>query len=162
MTFENMVARYRKITEHINDMKYCIESLQGELAVLDAQIFVACMEDKEKFNVFKRKTSSAGLAGREYFVMTFARKIERRLSPLARLDDQEWLATIEPRFVKSKLIFQSAALNAAVSSGEITDENLKDMGLRYVNSASLTVKRIPNDTELSKLRADAEALVGDE
>ena len=161
MTFENMVARYRKITEQINDMKDCIDSLQGELAVLDAQIFVACMEDKEKFNVFKRKTSSAGLAGREYFVMTFARKIERR-APTQRLDDQEWLATIEPRFVKSKLIFQSAALNAAVSSGEITDENLKDMGLRYVNSASLTVKRIPNDTELSKLRADAEALVGDE
>ena len=41
-------------------------------------------------------------------------------------------------------------------------EELKDMGLRYVASASLNVKRIPNDAELKQLRAEAESLARDE
>ena len=161
MTFENMVARYRKISEHIEELKDVVTSLQGELSTLDAEIFTACMANRGKFNVYQRKTSSAGLVGREYFVMTFAKKVDRR-GPTQRLDDQEWLATIDSRYVKQKLVFQSAAINAAVSSGEVSDGKLRDMGLRYVDTASLKVRRIPNDKELYQLREEAKALVEDE
>ena len=159
MTFENKVARYRKLTEHIEELKSIVDSMEGERMMLEADIITDCMKRPAvRFNVFMRKTSSAGLAGREYFTLAFSRRLERTLGPKARLDDQEWLATtVDQRYVKEKLVFQPSAVNAAVAKGELDEDGLKAMDLRYGTAASLTVKRIPNDTELRQIRAEAEA-----
>ena len=160
MTFENTVARFRKCVEQRDELKDIVDALNGECETLEASIIDACMNDPGLFNVFKRKTSSAGLVGRNYFQVAFSKTLTRKNSG-DRLDDQEWLSGLSAQYVRSKLSLSAAKVKADYSEGSLSDAALRDMGLKYGDKVSVTVKRIPDDAELATIREDAEALVGE-
>ena len=160
MNFENTVSRFRKVSEHIAELSEIVDALKAERDALEAEALGHCFDHMELYNVFTRKNSCAGLVGREFFRVTFASRVERR-GAKARLDDQEWLSTLSGRYVKRTLALQPSVVRAELSSGALTDAALCKMGLRLGTKATLSVKRIPNDAELAKVREDAAALVGD-
>ena len=160
MTFESMVARVRSIQEHIERMQDIIDTLKGEKDSLEASI-LGTLEDKpELYNVYVRKNASAGLAGRNMFKVTFSTTLAR-LGELDRLDDQEWLASLDENYTKEKLSLRASAIRSAYSAGELTDGALRSMRLKYVNKASLTVSRIPEESEINDLTDSAEQLAED-
>ena len=160
MTFENTVARYRKCVEHRDELKDIVDALNGECQRLEDNIVEGCVCDKRLFNVFTRKTSAAGLVGRNYFQVTFSKSLARR-GKYNRLDDQAWLAGLPQQYVASRLSLQASKIKADYASGALTDDDLSGLGLAYEDKPSLIVKLIPSDAALAKIREDAEALVGD-
>ena len=161
MTFENTVARFRKCCEHRDELLSIVEGLKGEIEALEADIIDACMADPSLFNVFKRKTSSAGLVGRNYFQVSFSKKLQRSEEG-DRLDEQEWLAGLAQQYVKSKLSISASKIRADYSAKRLDDKALGDMGLAYGDDVSLTVKYIPDEATLAQIKRDAEALAGAE
>lgn len=159
MTFENMVARVRKVQEHIEKMQDIIDTLKGEKDSLEASILVQLDKRPELYNVYVRKNASAGLAGRNLFKVSFSTTLAR-LGELDRLDDQEWLATLDENYTKSKLSLRASSIRSAYSAGELTDGALRSMRLKYVNKASLTVSRIPDESEINDLTDSAQELAG--
>ena len=157
MTFENMIARVRKIQEHVDEMQEIIDTLKGEKESLEASILVALDNNPELYNVYVRKNASAGIVGRNMFKVTFSTTLAR-LGELDRLDDQEWLATLDENYTKSKLSLRASAIRSAYSAGEITDGALRSMRLRYVNKASLDISHIPDESEINDLTESAEQL----
>ena len=157
MTFDNMIARVRRIDENIEKMQDAIDTLKGEKDSLEASILVQLGQHPELYNVYVRKNASAGMAGRNLFKVTFSTTLAR-LGELDRLDDQEWLATLRGEFTKSKLSLRASAIRSAYSAGELTDGALRSMRLRYVSKASLTVSHIPDESEVNDLTDSAEAL----
>ena len=161
MTFENTVARYRKCVEQRDELKDIVDALNGECETLEATIIDTCLNDPSLFNVFKRKTSSAGLVGRNYFQVSFSKKLQRSEEG-DRLDEQEWLAGLAQQYVKSKLSIAASKIRADYSAKRLDDKALDDMGLAYGDDVSLTVKYIPDEATLAQIKRDAESLAGEE
>ena len=160
MTFENTVARYRKCVEQRDELKDIVDALNGECETLEASIIDACMNDPSLFNVFKRKTSSAGLVGRNYFQVSFSKSLMRR-GATDRLDDQEWLAGLDQQYVREKKMLSASKVKADYAEGTLTDAALRDMDLVYGDKVSVTAKHIPDDAELAAIKQQANALVGE-
>ena len=161
MTFENTVARFRKCVEQRDELKDIVDALNGECETLEASIIDACMNDPGLFNVFKRKTSSAGLVGRNYFQVAFSKTLTRKNSG-DRLDDQEWLSGLSAQYVKTKLSISASKVRADYSAKRLDDKALRDMGLKYGDDVSLSVKYIPDEATLAQIKRDAEELAGEE
>lgn len=157
MTFENMVARVRKIDEHIEEMLDIVESLKGERECLEAKILEQLDAQPGLYNVYVHKNESAGLVGRSLFKVAYSTSLAR-LGAKDRLDDQEWLATLDGEYVATRLALSASKLRADYSAGKLDDAALRSMRLRYVRKASLTVGRIPDETELNALKRSAEEL----
>ena len=160
MTFENTVARYRKCVEHRDELKDIEDALNGEIQKLEAEIVAECLANNELFNVFERKTSSAGLVGRNYFQVTFSKSLVRR-GKYARLDEQDWLRNLPNQYVATKRSLLASKIIADYSAGKITETDLREKDLSLNAKPSLTVKLIPSDAALAKIREYAEALVDD-
>ena len=77
MTFENMIARVRKIQEHVDEMQEIIDTLKGEKESLEASILVTLDNNPELYNVYVRKNASAGIVGRNMFKVTFSTTLAR-------------------------------------------------------------------------------------
>lgn len=157
MTFENMVARVRKINEHIDEMLDIIDSLKGERECLEAKILEQLDETPELYNVYVHKNESAGLVGRNLFKVAYSTSLAR-LGGKDRLDDQDWLCTLNGAYLTTKLTLSAAKLRADYTAGKLDDAALRSMRLRYVRKASLTIGRIPDETELNALKRAAETL----
>ena len=160
MTFENKLARYRKVSEHLDELKDIVDGLKGEKEMLEHEILVDCANDLSKYNVFVRRNCAAGLVGHEYFMVKFADTLVRSRQG-ARLDDQEWLSGISPEYTKCRLSLMKSKVNADFSEGNITEDALRGMGLKYDKEPSLTAKRIPDDASLEQVKRDAETLVSE-
>ena len=162
MTFENMVARVRKIGEHIKEMLDIVESLKCERECLEAKILEQLDAQPGLYNVYVHKNESAGLVGRSLFKVAYSTSLAR-LGAKDRLDDQEWLESIWKHDVgvhyqMSKRILLAGKIAADYKAGKLDDAALRSMRLRYVRKASLTVGRIPDETELNALKRSAEEL----
>ena len=157
MTFDNMIARVRKIDENIEQMQDAIDSLKGEKDSLEEKILTTLNGNPELFNVYVRKNASAGMAGRNLFKVTFSKTLAR-LGELDRLDDQEWLATLDSRYTKTKLSLKAAAIRSDYSAGDLTDALLRRMRLHYADKQSLVISHVPDDSEVAALTETAENL----
>ena len=157
MTFENMIARMRKIQDHIERMKELTDALNNEKDALEASVLVTLADHPEYYNVFIRKTSSAGMVGRNLFKVTFSTTLSR-LGEYDRIDDQDWLATIESRYLRTKYELNKAVIRSDYKAGELTDGALRTMRLRYIPKASLKVSGSPEDSEVNDLADSAETL----
>ena len=161
-SFENTVARYRKTAEMVDELKDYVNTLSAERDALEAEIVAHCAEHPEAYNVFMRKTSSAGIVGRSMFTVAFSQQLARTMHG-ERLDDQEWLKSnaalkTGAPYVASKMSLLSGKVNADFKSGKLSERELRMLGLKYERKASVTARRIPNDAELAAIRRDAEAL----
>ena len=159
--FENKVARFRKCRQMAVELKETAKTLEAECAVLEGQIFDEITMTPSRLNVFIRKTSSAGLAGRNMFTVSFSKEVARRHA-LDRLDDQEWLEQVSKKYTVSKLSLLKNKINADFKAGKLDEDKLRDMDLRYERKASLTVSLVPSDADLSRIREEALKLAGDE
>ena len=90
MNFENTVARFRKVSEMVDELKEYVNTLSAERDALEEDIIAHCAKDEGVYDVFRRKNSAAGIVGRNLFTVTFSEQLERTEKG-ARLDDQEWL-----------------------------------------------------------------------
>ena len=162
MNFENTVARFRKVSEMVDELKEYANTLAAERDKLEEDIIVHCAKDEGVYNVFKRKTSGAGVVGRNMFTVTFSEQLERTLIG-ARLDDQAWLESLaldDPAsWVATKKELRKSKVTADFKAGEVSVAELKRFGMRFGIRAHVTAKRIPNDAELEMLRSTAEALI---
>ena len=161
MTFENTIARYRKVSEHLEELKDIVDSLKAEREALEASVIDSCLRNESLFNVFMRKTSSAGLVGRNYFQVSFSKKLQRSEEG-DRLDEQDWLAGLAEQYVKTKLSISASKVRADYSAKRLDDKALRDMGLKYGDDVSLSVKYIPDEATLAQIKRDAEELAGEE
>ena len=161
MTFENTIARYRKCVEQRDELKDIVDALNGECETLEASVIDSCLRNESLFNVFMRKTSSAGLVGRNYFQVSFSKKLQRSEEG-DRLDEQDWLAGLAEQYVKTKLSISASKVRADYSAKRLDDKALRDMGLKYGDDVSLSVKYIPDEATLAQIKRDAEELAGEE
>ena len=164
-SFENTVARFRKIAEMVDELKGYTKALTAERDALEAEIIEHCAEHPDVYNVFMRKTSSAGLVGRNFFTVTFSEQLERRQAG-KRLDDQDWLDNWSnteegQKYQTTKRSLLASKIAADYKAGNLDDGNLRFMGVKFDKMAHVTAQRIPNDAELAKIRRDAEALAED-
>jgi hypothetical protein len=158
-SFENTVARFRKCSEMIEELKEYVNTLTAEREHLEGEIIAYLAKHEEAYNVFKRKTSSAGVVGRNLFTVAFSEQLMRRSSADARLDDQRWLKDfIFCGYRDSKLSLLKSKINADYKAGFLDERSMRNMDLTYGLKASLTVRRVPNDAEIAALRSEAEAL----
>ena len=157
MTFDNMIARVRRIDENIQLMLDAIDALKGEKDSLEASILTVLADHPELYNVYIRKNVSAGMVGRNLFKVTFSTSLSR-LGEHDRLDEQEWLATIESRYLRTKYELNKAVIRSDYKAGELTDGALRTMRLRYIPKASLKVSGSPEDSEVNDLTDSAETL----
>ena len=162
-SFENTVARYRKASEMIEELKECLETLTAECGKLESEIVEYLAANPKAYNVYQRKTSSAGLVGRNFFTVTFSQELARTQAG-KRLDDQEWLSKlwadkVGVNYQTTKRSLLKSKVNADVKAGTLDAATMKALGLKYERKASVVVKRIPEDAELATLRSEAEALV---
>ena len=155
MTFDNMVARVRRIDENIQLMLDAIDALKGEKDSLEASILTVLADHPELYNVYIRKNVSAGMVGRNLFKVTFSTSLSR-LGEHDRLDEQEWLATIESRYIRTKMELDKSAIRSDYKAGELTDATLRTMRLHYVDKARLLVSHSPDDSEVAALVENAE------
>ena len=154
-SFENTVSRYRKIDEMIEELKDYVNTLTGERDMLGAEIVSHLATHPAAYNVFKHKTSSAGIVGRNMFTVAFSEQL-CRTKPNARLDDQEWLKSdVDDKYFKSKLLLLTSKVNADFKSGKLDASSLRKMGLDYRRVGNVSVSRIPNDSELDAIREEA-------
>ena len=163
MNFENTVSRYRKVSEMVDELKEYANTLAAERDSLEAGIIATCSKDPSLYNVFRRKTGSAGIVGRNMFTVTFSEQLER-IKANKRLDDQEWLAKTDfaqntGKWVGTKLFLRTSKVVADYKCGATTLGELEHFGLCLGRCAHVTAKRIPNDAELEVLRSTAEALI---
>ena len=160
MTFEKTLARFRKVSETLEELKDALVALTGERDKLEHEILIVCANDVSKYNVFVRKNGAAGLDGREYFNVTFYDALVRARQG-QRLDDQKWLVTVDEKYKKSNAVLMKSKVNADHAAGILTDADLRAMGLRYEKSPRLSVKRIPGDVDIQAYLDAAEELHGD-
>ena len=163
MNFENTVARFRKVSEMVDELKEYVNALSAERDSLEADIIATCAEVPSLYNVFNRKTSSAGIVGRNMFMVTFSEQLERAKDG-ARLDDQAWLAETNlvletDKWVGTKLFLRTSKVVADFKAGIVSEAELRSLGMKFGRCAHVTAKRIPNDAELKVLRSTAEALI---
>ena len=161
MTFENMIARVRRIQDHIERMKELTDALKNEKEALEASVLVTLADHPEYYNVFIRKTSSAGMAGRNLFKVTFSTSLSR-LGEYDRIDDQDWLATIESRYLRTKYELNKAVIRSDYKAGDLTDGALRRMRLHYTDKQSLVISHVPSDSEVAALTEEAEKIGGDD
>ena len=161
-SFENTVARFRKASEMIEELKDCIESLTAECGKLESEIVEYLAANPKAYNVYQRKTSSAGLVGRNFFTVTFSQELARTQAG-KRLDDQVWLDElwaddVGVNYQLMKRVLLKSKVNADVKAGKLDAATMKALGLKYERKASIVVKRIPDDAVLSALQKEAESL----
>lgn len=157
-SFENTVARFRKTSEMVDELKSYVNTLSAERDKLEVDIIDHLAAHPEAYNVFKRKTSSAGIVGRNMFTVAFSEQLERKTSG-KRLDDQAWLMdVVSKNYRQSRHSLLTSKINADFKAGILDDSKLRALDLKYGRKASLTVRRIPNDAELAALRSEAESL----
>ena len=157
-SFENTVARFRKCAEMVDELKGYTNTLAAERDKLQDEIIAHLAANPSAYNVFKRKTSSAGLVGRNMFTVAFSEQLQRN-NAKARLDDQKWLNDfVFAGYRDTKHSLLKSKINADFKAGLLDEKGLQTMDLTYGKKASLTVRRVPNDAELSALRSEAEAL----
>ena len=158
MNFENTVSRFRKVSEHIAELSEIIDALKAERDALEAEALGHCFDHMELYNVFTRKTSSAGIVGRELFTVAFSDQLARRTKGKA-LDDQGWLRDdVFAGYRQSKLSLMKSKINADYKAGILDEKTMKVLDLTYAKVGSLIVRRVPKDSELAEIRAAAEAL----
>ena len=162
MNFENTVARFRTVSEMVDELKEYTNTLAAERDKLEEDIIATCYKDPSLYNVFRRKTGSAGIVGRNMFTVPFSEQLERAKDG-ARLDDQAWLESLaldDPAsWVATKKELRKSKVTADFKAGEVSVAELKRFGMRFGIRAHVTAKRIPNDAELEVLRSTAEALI---
>ena len=157
-SFENRVSRFRKLEEMIGELKEYVNSLTAERDILQTEIVVETLHKPRLFNAFIRKTSSAGIVGRNMFTVTYSDRL-CRTQDKARLDDQDWLHyNVGSDYYSIKLELQASKIKADVKSGRLDDEKLKKMGLSICRVGSLKVGRIPSDAELNAIREEAASI----
>ncbi len=126
--------------------------------MLGAEIVSHLATHPAAYNVFKHKTSSAGIVGRNMFTVAFSEQL-CRTKPNARLDDQEWLKSdVDGKYFKSKLLLLTSKVNADFKSGKLDASSLRKMGLDYRRVGNVSVSRIPNDSELDAIRKEAASI----
>ena len=157
-SFENTVSRYRKLDEMINELKEYVNALTAEREKLNAEIVIETLNKPRLFNAFQRKTSSAGIIGRNLFTVTFSDKL-CRTEDKARLDDQEWLRNaVSDEYYSCKLELLASKVKADIKSGRLDKAKLKKMGLTVCKVGNLKVSRIPSDAEFPAIKAEASRL----
>ena len=164
-SFENTVARFRKTAEMVEELKEYANALSAERDALQAEIVEHCAANPDAFNVFQRKTSSAGIVGRNLFTVSFSEQLARR--NCKRLDDQEWLKNIwvdvenlgDAAYVQQSYKLMASKVNADYKAGKMSDAQFKRIGLRYERVAKVKAVRVPNDAEVAALTKAAEVLV---
>ena len=157
-SFENTVARFRKCAEMVDELKGYTNTLAAERDKLQDEIIAHLAANPSAYNVFKRKTSSAGLVGRNMFTVAFSEQLQRKTAK-ARVDDQQWLKDfVFAGYRQTKYSLLTSKINADFKAGLLDEKSLKSMDLTYGKKASITVRRVPNDAELAALRSEAEAL----
>ena len=160
MTFEKTLARFRKVSETLEELKDALVALTGERDRLEHEIVIECANDVSKYNVFVRKNGAAGLEGREYFNVSFSDALVRARQG-QRLDDQEWLASVSRKYTRTSIALMKSKVNADYSAKILSDVGLREMGLRYEKTPKLSVKRIPSDVDIQAYLDAAEELHGD-
>ena len=115
MTFEKTLARLRKVSETLEELKDAIVALTGERDRLEHEIIVECANDVSRYNVFVRKNGAAGLEGREYFNVAFSDALVRARQG-QRLDDQEWLASVSKKYTKTSIALMKSKVNAGAEA----------------------------------------------
>ena len=156
--FENNVSRFRKCAEMIDELKEYVTILTAERDRLEGEIISELAAHPEAYNVFTRKTSSAGIVGRELFTVAFSDQLARRTKGKA-LDDQGWLRDdVFAGYRQAKLSLMKSKINADYKAGILDEKTMKVLDLTYAKVGSLIVRRVPKDSELAEIRAAAEAL----
>jgi hypothetical protein len=160
--FENCVARFRKAAEMVDELKDYVKSLAAERDRLEVEIVAHLARNPRAYNVFVRKTSSAGIVGRNMFTVAFSEALART-APGARLDDQEWLRAnqrlkIGTPYIASKLSLMASKVNADAKAGILSEHDLRMLGLQHELKASVSVTRIPDSATLSAIREEARRL----
>ena len=159
MTFENTVARFRIICEHVEKLQSDIEAFKGEAEMLETEIINAALADPSLFNSYVRKNESAGVVGRNFFKVHFSKTLMRR-GATDRLDDQDWLEGLDEQYIREKKSLSAAKIKDDYAAGVITDAALTAMDLKYGDKVSVLVSYIPTDEQANALMARSDELLG--
>ena len=160
-SFENKVARLRKIDEMTIELSDIVKCLKAEATQLRDEVFTECSRKPSLYNVVKHKTCALGFAGKNLFRVDFGKELTRIGGE--RLDNQEWLGSLmtrvaktHPGWVKAKLELNSAMIKSEIASGVLTlDELAVEHGLQYDTSYKVKVTKLPSDAEIEAIKAAA-------
>jgi len=160
-SFENNVARLRKVTEMIEELSDIVKCLKAEATQLEDSVFAECSRKPSHYNVTKAKNFAMGYAGKDLFRIDFGKALARVGGE--RLDNQEWLGSLmthvsekHPGWVKAKLELNTAMIKSEVAAGRVMLNQLAlEHGLRYVDSYKVKVTKLPSDAEIEAIKAAA-------
>jgi hypothetical protein len=159
-SLENMVSRYRKLQETIEELSDCLKPIKCEAKQLEDEIFAALSRDKSLYNVGVYKKFAEGIIGRNLVRVDFGAKVQRIKG---RDDDQTWLAALKndryfKRYVKSVYALDKAQIQIDMANNETNNAELNSMGVKLETSYGVKVSRVRKDAEIAALIDEARTL----
>ena len=159
-SLENMVSRYRKLQETIEELSDCLKPIKAEAKQLEDEIFAALSRDKSLYNVGIYKKFAEGIIGRNLVRVDFGAKVQRIKG---RDDDQTWLAALKndryfKRYVKSVNALDKAQIQIDMANNETNNAELNSMGVKLETSYGVKVSRVRKDAEIAALIDEAREL----
>ena len=156
-SLEQMVSRYRKLSEMIEELSDCLAPIKAEAETLSDEIFAAFSADRTLYNVGVYKKFAVGILGREMVRIDFSDRVTRKKG---RDTDQNWLKSLlaDPKslsYVRIEMALDKAAIRQDIDKKRITEDELKTFEIVVAPSAKVKVSRIRSDAELNALAAQA-------
>ena len=163
-SLENKVATFRKLKEHIEGMKDCLEPMKSRLKQLMDEIFSEFSKKPSLYNILKRKNAASGFIGNELVQFNFATEVVR--TDGKDPDDEKWLLAMRAtslgmQYVKIGYKLNKSKIKADYSAKLLTDDDLRDLGVKFDATYNLTVRRLPKASEVEEVKAAAMRLADD-
>ncbi len=160
MKYKSIIPKLHRKRELINELSDALETLKAEVESLEEQVkadLIAPESTERDYEVLRStKLNMICLAGQVVFSMNTGYALERKNGK--RLDDQEWLKTLQndaetSQYVRARLSFNKNSVRAMQDNNAI----LKRLGLRLAPTISLQTRRVRSEAEINQLLAEAEA-----
>ena len=156
-SLEQMVSRYRKLSEMIEELSDCLAPIKAEAETLSDEIFAAFSADKTLYNVGVYKTFAVGFIGRELVRIDFSDKVTRRKG---NERDQNWLKSLlgdskALPYVRMEMALDKAAIRQDLAKNRVNEAELKPFEIVVAPSAKVKVSRVRKDAEINALIAEA-------
>ena len=156
-SLDQMVSRYRKLSEMIEELSDCLAPLKAEAETLSDEIFAAFSADKSLYNVGVYKTFAVGIIARELVRIDFSDKVTRKKG---NERDQDWLkslladSSVLP-YVRMEMALDKAAIRQDLARKKVSEAFLKPFEIVVAPSAKVKVTRVRKDAEINALIAEA-------
>lgn len=157
MVDKKAISRYRKVCEHLDDLREIVTNLQSEKSWLEAEVLGQLKPSD--FNCVKTANVSRGIVDSEVFTVTESERLVRFDG--GSIDNQDWLSELDISFgdyVSTKYELMRSKVIADFRAGNLSRATLQLYGLGVQKTLSLTVSRLPSDAAVTALKEQAEAL----